>query len=324
MKRPLVSVIIPSYNSEKFLEESVLSVINQSYKNLEIIIVNDGSTDGTLAIADKLAKRDKRVVVVSKKNGGLGFARNTGIEHSNGKYIYLLDADDKITEHCLEHLVEIAETKGVDVVCTMVDQNLKKEKLGKKIKVQSGLDTFCDVMDRVVPTAAWGRLYNKEVFKETVFSNIRYAEDFEFNTRFWLKIGNVAVVNDYTYVYSTTPGSMVNSPYDSKKAEIIPVLKKLENEAKQCQFPPRGCLSARSGCFLHALSTLMAIHATGVEENKDDYTTLKKMAKRNSRYAFSNKNLSKQNRRYALCCMVSVDLTIKLIERAYRKNYGKD
>lgn len=97
-ENPLISVIVPIYKVEKYLQKCVQSIINQTYKNLEIILVDDGSPDNCGIICDKLAERDDRIRVIHKKNGGLSSARNAGIEIANGEYIGFVDSDDYIEE----------------------------------------------------------------------------------------------------------------------------------------------------------------------------------------------------------------------------------
>lgn len=112
----LISVIIPVYNVEQYLCECVDSVINQTYKNLEIILVDDGSTDSSGKICDDYAEKDTRITVIHQKNGGLSEARNTGLSESDGKYIYFLDSDDYIAPDTLETLIVIAEKDNSDIV----------------------------------------------------------------------------------------------------------------------------------------------------------------------------------------------------------------
>jgi glycosyltransferase involved in cell wall biosynthesis len=105
----LISIVVPVYNSEKYLEKCLVSLINQTYKNIEIIVINDGSTDGSLDIAKQLAKRDSRVKVYSKKNGGLSSARNHGIEKASGEYIGFVDSDDYIDCNMYSYLYDALE-----------------------------------------------------------------------------------------------------------------------------------------------------------------------------------------------------------------------
>lgn len=134
-----VSIIIPVYNVEKFLEECILSILNQTYKNLEIIIVNDGSKDSSMSIIEKFLKKDSRIKVINKKNGGLSSARNSGIEISTGDYLMHVDGDDFIKKDTIEKMVrKIYESKeNIDVV--IGDIELKYEGSASKIKKDSNM-----------------------------------------------------------------------------------------------------------------------------------------------------------------------------------------
>ena len=114
-KRPVVSVVVPVYNVEQFLEECVDSVLAQTFQNYEIILVDDGATDNSGDICDKYAENDSRVRVIHRKNGGLSAARNTGLDAANGEYIYFLDSDDYIKANTLETLVAAATKDKSDV-----------------------------------------------------------------------------------------------------------------------------------------------------------------------------------------------------------------
>lgn len=115
MERPLISVIIPIYNIKEYLERCVLSVCNQTYDNLEIILVDDGSTDGTAQLCDELAKRDGRIKVFHKENGGSSTARNLGIENATGLYYGFVDSDDYVSENMYEVLVHAIMENGAEI-----------------------------------------------------------------------------------------------------------------------------------------------------------------------------------------------------------------
>lgn len=115
-KNPLISVIIPVYNMEKYVAQSVNSVRTQNYKNLEIIIVNDGSTDDSLQIMQNFARQDKRIRIINKNNGGLASAYNAGQRAAQGKYLYFLDSDDWLEPDCLGIMLDIAEKSGAEVI----------------------------------------------------------------------------------------------------------------------------------------------------------------------------------------------------------------
>lgn len=136
MKSPLISVIVPTYNAELFLDETLESVLSQTYENWECIIVNDGSTDNTEKIAKKWCERDTRFRYIYKKNGGLSSARNCGIKESKAKYIAFLDADDILTFDSLEIRINVLIKQDVDLVATKIhrftDKPTKVSKNGNR------------------------------------------------------------------------------------------------------------------------------------------------------------------------------------------------
>src|SRR5690625_237459 len=115
MKCELLSLIIPVYNVKEYLKECINSVLNQTYKNIEIIVINDGSTDKSLEILERYSLENKNITVISQKNLGQSVARNRGVQQATGKYIYFLDADDYILPEALEHLVEKMEENELDL-----------------------------------------------------------------------------------------------------------------------------------------------------------------------------------------------------------------
>ena len=111
----LISIIVPVYNVESYLERCVNSIINQTYHNLEIILVDDGSPDGSGDLCDKLAKNDDRITVYHKKNGGLSDARNYGVQNANGEYITFIDSDDFVAKDYIEHLYSMIQEFNADI-----------------------------------------------------------------------------------------------------------------------------------------------------------------------------------------------------------------
>ena len=136
MEKDLISVIIPVYNIEIYIKRCVNSIINQTYKNLEIILVDDGSTDNSGKICDDYEKKDARIKVIHKENGGLSDARNCGIEKSNGKYITTVDGDDFVTEKYVETLYNLIIENSADISSINRFDFLENDANGKCIKVE--------------------------------------------------------------------------------------------------------------------------------------------------------------------------------------------
>lgn len=185
MKNNLISVIIPIYNSEKFLCRCVDSVLNQTYSNLEIILVNDGSTDKSEEICLKYVKKDSRVKYFYKKNSGAGDTRNYGIKKANGKYIGFIDSDDEALPTMYEELYNTLKSNDVDISgCEYFNSdNSKKNVRYRKLKQNGGIQEKNRlILDILFQDNAWGAVWNKlfrrEVFDKYHFSKTSLYEDY--------------------------------------------------------------------------------------------------------------------------------------------------
>lgn len=162
----LVSVIIPIYNVEKYLEQCFASIISQTYKNIEIILIDDGSTDNSGDIADRLAQDDSRVRIIHKKNGGLSDARNAGMKIATGEYITFIDSDDYVDAKFIEILLELAQTTGAEII--QCNNSRKSTKLGmgsSKAVMMQGTHAFIELMKyKTVSPTAWAKLYKRSLF----------------------------------------------------------------------------------------------------------------------------------------------------------------
>lgn len=128
MSKIKVSVIIPAYNAEKYIKMTVESIINQTLKEIEVIIINDGSTDNTLSIINELEKKDDRIIIINNENKGVSYSRNIGIKKSRGEYLAFIDADDWIEKNYLKDTYNIAEKQELDIVLTDIYRLFKKKK----------------------------------------------------------------------------------------------------------------------------------------------------------------------------------------------------
>lgn len=182
---PLVSIIVPIYNVEKYLEECVESLCNQTYKNIEIILVDDGSPDNCPKICDEYAQKDNRIVVIHKKNGGLSDARNEGLKKASGDYVFFIDSDDFIDTNTIQIMVNKIEQLGCDlVVCDFVYVNSKGElidsnSLDKESELLSSIEAQRRLTKkdgwRLIP--AWNKLYTRKSLNNIVFPFGKIHED---------------------------------------------------------------------------------------------------------------------------------------------------
>lgn len=210
----LISVIIPVYNVEKYLVHCLESVIGQTYKNLQIILVDDGSTDHSPAICDEYAKKDGRIEVIHQKNGGLPAARNCGLKYARGEYIGFVDSDDWIHLDMYKHLAEILEKYNADmstVECYKTDGDIGIEKQDSiNIKVLSQKEyakTFFKIGEQKIVYYVWNRLYKKEILEKNHFEErFTIGEDVVATYKILLKVKQVAVSNQNMYFYRQTSG----------------------------------------------------------------------------------------------------------------------
>lgn len=182
MKQPLISVIIPVYGVEKYISQCLESVINQTYKNLEIIVVNDGTKDRSADIAKEYAAKDSRIKVYDFKNGGLSVARNRGLEIATGEYISYLDSDDWLDTKMYETLLETAMKNEADMVkCGIIETNgAAEEKItfsDVKIINNEQHKAFENYFKGILWTLAWNGLYKRELAKKVKFPDNVVHED---------------------------------------------------------------------------------------------------------------------------------------------------
>jgi len=224
---PLVSFIVPVYNSEKSLYRCIDSILNQSYKEIELILVNDGSTDNSGRICDMYASKDKRVHVVHKNNTGVSDSRNQGIAVAKGKYLQFVDSDDWITPDATEHFVQVAEEYQCDMVIADFYRVIG-ERVSKKGAIErEGIIDNVAYANYMVQKPAdfyygvlWNKLYKRSIiekFQIKMDSSISWCEDFIFNLEYIRNIRTVYVMKIPVYYYVKTKGSLVSQNTSVKK-----------------------------------------------------------------------------------------------------------
>ena len=225
--KDLVSVIVPVYNVEKYLKKCVDSILNSDYKNIEIILVDDGSKDQSGTICDDYKESYNNIKVIHKKNGGLSSARNAGIEVSEGEYILFIDSDDYITEKFVGHLVDTMNKYDVDVVQGSYEKIDEKERSLYIPKIENkSYHSKEDILEaffikKNILVVACGKLYKKDLCKNISFKEGRNHEDNIFIIDLFEKINSYACVDMSGYKYLQRSDSIVNSNFNEKKLDAI-------------------------------------------------------------------------------------------------------
>ncbi len=227
----LISVIVPVYNVEKYLERCLDSIINQTYKNIEIICVNDGSQDNSQKILNKYFEKDKRIKIIQKSNGGLSDARNYGIDKAIGKYITFIDSDDLITEDYIEYLYNLIKKYKTKIsICdrAVVWKNLDKvkEDIKKENSIEEKLNTeqtFRNMLlEQGIDVCAYAKLYDMDLWKDIRYPVGKVYEDTATTYKIIDKTDYIAYGNKKCYFYIARADSISkHKTFDNREYDYI-------------------------------------------------------------------------------------------------------
>lgn len=251
MKSNLISILMPVYNGQEYLEETVLSILNQSYKEFELIIINDGSSDNTKVICDNLEKIDKRIKIIHKENTGVSHTRNIALDNASGEYIAFIDSDDSVYKDYLKILLSSMEkSNGQLSVCGFkerkISANGQVEDLSKVfypkevIAIEEMKDLIMDFGNSGLLNPLWNKLYSREIIEK---NNIRFkedvktGEDFIFNLQYFRKIKNICFSKEELYYYIRRNNNSITYQYiDNMYEKGLEIHSLLENFLKDMNF----------------------------------------------------------------------------------------
>ena len=225
-----VSIIVPVYNVEKYLDECVKSILAQTYTDIEIVLVDDGSKDTSGAMCDEYKKQDERIVVVHKENGGLSSARNAGMENASGSYYIFVDSDDTISSNMVEEMVKKAKEHDAKIVSSLISE--EQDKLGKgnteKITILNTHDALKSIFsDGLVVTSSSGKMYAADLWEDITFPTDMIFEDFATIYKVIRKSPKVVSFEDWQYFYRPNPAGITGTPFYHRKMQFFEVADKV-------------------------------------------------------------------------------------------------
>ncbi|ETI67556.1 glycosyltransferase family 2 protein [Neobacillus vireti] len=225
--KPVISIIVPVYNLEAYLEKCIKSIIIQTIKNIEVILINDGSTDESGVICDSYASMDCRIKVIHKKNGGLSSARNAGMKIASGEYIGFVDGDDYVDRNMFGELYWLCENTNSDIsICKFgreLNENLSNEMTEKP---------FCEEMDKIEAMrqlfkgelyrfSVCNKLFKKSCFENIVFPEGRIHEDLSTTYKLFSNANKVVYTNYIGYIYVKRDNSILASRFNEKRLDAF-------------------------------------------------------------------------------------------------------
>lgn len=228
MKEELISVIVPIYNVEKYLKRCVDSILNQTYKNVEIILIDDGSTDNSGKICDEYALKDTRIKVIHKENGGLSDARNAGLNIMTGKYVTFVDSDDYIDFKFIQTLFTNLKKCNADISCCNMQRFKTNKELRKYKKTRNGIEIFDSIealnyifYQKKIDSSVCNKLFKENLFRKIFFPNNRYFEDLAIIYKVILKAKKIVYDNSNLYYYYQRKNSILHEANEKRINDIL-------------------------------------------------------------------------------------------------------
>lgn len=226
MKQPEVSIIVPVYNSIPYIDKCIESILAQTFKNFELIIVNDGSTDQSGYICDQYAKKDSRVKVIHKENGGVSSARNVGMNIARGEFISFVDGDDWIYKDMYHKLYDLCKRTDSDISVCSIYREINGEIVGRKkeevVKEMDNNEAMKQLFTgKYYRFAIWAKLYKKSCFKNIQYPEDRRLDDLPTTYKVFSNANKVAYTSYAGYIYLLRENSIITSSYNEKKLDVF-------------------------------------------------------------------------------------------------------
>ena len=315
----LVAIIVPVYNVEKYIDECLKSILNQTYTNIEVLMINDGSTDKSADICKKYEKKDNRFKLYNKKNGGLSDARNYGVEKSSGRYTMFVDSDDILSENIVSLLMQTINEQQSDMsVCNLAHfQDGKSPSFSniKSTEVMSGKEALERLLyQKDISTSSCAKLYKKTKINDIAFVKGQRFEDNEFLFRVFSDTDKVAYINASLYGYRHREKSITTDIFSEKDFDIINIGSKIINESKDKEI--------KKAAIAYQCSNAFRIYLTASDEylNDERFLYCKNFLDKNIISVVKDKNTRKKQKIASILYMLKMPrrLLVKIREKTNR------
>ena len=298
----LISVIVPIYNVERYIETCLESICNQSYRNLQIILVNDGSPDNSVDICMKYMKKDNRIELVNKENGGLASARNAGLEKVRGEYIVCVDSDDWIESDMIKTLFENIKKYNADLaVCSFYEENqkgTKKEYFDEKVEVLSKEQA----LEKMIKPGkfygfSWNKMYKRDILAcQRYDESILKGEDSPFSCEYILKCNKIIYINSPLYHYRVDTVSISRSKFKNSKMTVLKSYAGIIYELKKAGIKQSLVKMQQVQYANQLLSLIVNIYKTDINGFKDEEKQILKEMKQYKKIYLESNEIDKKHK----------------------------
>lgn len=318
----LVSIIIPIYNVEVYLHRCLDSVLNQTYQNLEVILVNDGSTDKSALIAQKYVDMDKRFFLIHKPNGGLSDARNTGLDVATGRYITFIDSDDYVGEQYVEKLLALIHTYHADISIIQ-----HRNVYGLKTEKYNGKDSTIQIYNNIhaienmwyqkdITNSAWGKLYAIDLFRSIRYPVQYLYEDLGTTYKLFYQAEKIVWSSEVLYYYYQRSNSIMNAEFCRKKMDRIALSEEL------LEWTEQNCKELRSAAIARFFTSNIQV-LREIPNNELYRTEVKQIENNIKRYrneVIRNRKVKCINRLIAVLSVLNIHI-LQWLGTIYKKVY---
>ncbi len=320
----LISVIVPVYNVRQYINRCIDSIIEQTYANLEIILVDDGSTDNSGNICDEYAKKDNRIKVIHKENGGLSDARNAGIDIAKGAFISFIDSDDYVENNYIEILYNAIKKHEADIAVgahkVIYDTGTILEKATGEEAILEPKEVLKRILyDEGIDLSAWSKLYKLELFKEIRYPKGRIFEDAATTYKLIDKSKRISIISKSIYNYVIRDDSITNKKFSPKKMDLITSTEEMSNYIKN-KYPDLEQAANRRLMYAY-LSTLTQLLKSKNKNPKIEQQLISYI-KENSKSVLKDKRLKKRDK----IALISINFGTsfyKIMWKIYEKITGR-
>ena len=302
--KSLISVVVPIYRAEAYLEQCVDSLLEQSYDNLEILLVDDGSPDGCGSICDNYGERDPRVTVLHQENRGVSAARNVGVEIARGEYIAFVDADDWVEPDHIGYLLQLLRQNTADIAVCRSDTKARRG--GAETMLLSGEAALRTMLyQKLFDTGPWSKLYRADIVKETPFPENMFFEDLAVVCRMFGMAERVAYSQRRTYHYRRTLDGTMNGGYAERLLDEIRAAEMMYEYVTRAY--PSLTPAAESRRFSAYCQTLLRL-----PKDREEITVLWEKIRVTRGYVLTDPDARGKNRAAALISYLGKDTMRKL------------